>query len=188
MFARSDEPDPVSIRFLVRTAADPAATLGLLEGAVRAEDKTLPVISATVADLFDRTIVQERTVATLSAALGILGVTLACVGLYGLMAYRVVRRTGEIGVRMALGATRSDVLWMILRQDLVVVFAGVALGLPVALGVSGLTRSLLFGLTTTDPLTLAVATVAMTIVGASAGVVPAWRAMRVEPALVLRHD
>ena len=89
---------------------------------------------------------------------------------------------------MALGATRSDVLWMSLRQDLAVVFAGVALGLPVALGVSGLTRSLLFGLTATDPLTLAVATVAMTVLGASAGFVPAWRAMRVEPALVLRHD
>jgi ABC-type antimicrobial peptide transport system permease subunit len=155
---------------------------------VRTEDKTLPVISVTVADLLSRTIVQERTVATLSAALGILGVTLACVGLYGLMAYRVVLRTREIGVRMALGATRSDVLWMILRQDLAVVFAGVALGLPLALGVSGLTRSLLYGLTATDPLTLAVSTVAMTVIGASTGCVPAWRAMRVEPVVVLRHD
>jgi predicted permease len=188
MFARSDEPDPVSIRFLVRTTADPAATLGLLEGAVRAEDKSLPVTSATVADLLNRTMVQERTVATLSAALGVLGVTLACVGLYGLMAYRVVRRTSEIGVRMALGATRSDVVWMILRQDLAVVVAGVAVGLPVALAVSRLARSLLFGLTATDPLTLAVATLAMTVIGAFAGFVPAWRAMRVEAAVVLRHD
>jgi predicted permease len=188
MFARSDEPDPVSIRFLVRTAADPATTLGLLEGAVRAEDNTLPVISVTVADLLSRTIVQERTVATLSAALGILGVTLACVGLYGLMAYRVVLRTREIGVRMVLGATRNDVLWMILRQDLAVVFAGVALGLPLALGVLGLTRSLLYGLTATDPLTLVVSTVAMTVIGVSTGCVPAWRAMRVEPVVVLRHD
>lgn len=188
MFARRDEPDPVSIRFLVRTAADPAATLGLLEGTVRAEDKTLPVISATVTDLLNRTIVPERMVATLSGALGILGVTLACVGLYGLMAYRVVRRTGEIGVRMALGATRCDVLWMILRQDLAIVFAGVVLGVPVALGASGLARSLLFGLTATDPSTLALAAVAMIGIGASAGFLPAWRATRIEPAVVLRHD
>jgi FtsX-like permease family protein/MacB-like protein len=188
MFARSDEPDPVSIRFLVRTAADPAATLGLLESAVRAEDKTQPVISATVTDLLNRTIVQERTIATLSTALGVLGVTLACVGLYGLMAYRVVRRTGEIGDRMALGARRSHVLWMILREDLALVLAGVAFGLPVALGASGLTRSLLFGLSATDLPTLAVAAVAMFVIGGSAGLVPAWRATQVEPAVVLRHD
>jgi predicted permease len=188
MFARSYEPDPVSIRFLVRTAADPGATLGLLERAARAEDKTLPVISATLTDLLNRTIVQERTVATLSVALGMLGLTLACVGLYGLMAYRVVRRTGEIGVRMALGATRADVLGMILREDLAVVFAGVVVGLPVALALSSLTRSLLFGLTATDPPTLAVAAVAMIVIGASAGFVPAWRATRVEPAMVLRHE
>jgi predicted permease len=188
MFARSDEPDPVSIRFLVRTAADPAATLALLEAAVRAEDKTLPVICATVPDLLNRTIVQERTVATLSAALGLLGVTLACVGLYGLLAYRVVRQTGEIGVRMALGATRTDVLRMVLREDFAVVFAGVVLGLPVALTASSLTRSLLFGLTPTDRPTLMVATAAMIAIGASAGLLPAWRATRVEPAVVLRHE
>ena len=188
MFARGDEPDPVSIRFLVRTAADPAATLRLVEDAVRAEDKTLPVISATATDLLNRTIVPERTVATLSAWLGILGVSLACIGLYGLMAYRVIRRTSEIGVRMALGARRRDVLWMILRQDLAVVFAGVVLGLPLALAAAGLARSLLFGLTATDPSTLAVATIAMIGVGASAGFMPAWRAARIEPAMVLRHD
>lgn len=188
MFARSDEPDPVTLRFLVRTAADPAATLALLEGAVRAEDKTVPVNGATVPDLLNRTIVQERTVATLSAALGLLGLTLACVGVYGLLAYRVVRRTGEIGVRTALGATRGDVLWMVLREDVVVVFAGVALGLPLALAVSGLTRSLLFGLTPTDRPTLIVATAVMIVIGACAGFVPAWRASRIEPAVVLRHD
>ena len=189
MFARGDEPDPVSIRFLVRSvAADPAATLRLVEDAVRAENKTLPVISATATDLLNRTIVSERMVATLSAWLGILGVALACIGLYGLMAYRVILRTSEIGVRMALGARRRDVLWMILRQDLAVVFAGVVLGLPLALAAAGLTRSLLFGLTATDPSTLAVATIAMIVVGASAGFMPAWRAARIEPAMVLRHD
>ena len=158
MFARADEPNPVSIRFLVRTAADPGATLGLLEAAVRAEDKTLPVTSATVPDLLTRTIVQERTVADLSAALGVVGLTLAGVGLYGLLAYRVVRRTAEIGVRIALGATRGNVLWLILREDLVLVLAGIVLGLPVALASARLTQSLLFGLSVTDPLTMAAAT------------------------------
>jgi ABC-type antimicrobial peptide transport system permease subunit len=124
----------------------------------------------------------------LSTALGVLGVTLACVGLYGLMAYRVVRRTGEIGVRMALGATRRHVLWTILREDLALVLAGVVLGLPVALGASALTRSLLFGLSATDSPTLAVAAVAMFVIRAPAGLVPAWRATQVEPAVVLRHD
>ena len=89
---------------------------------------------------------------------------------------------------MALGATRSDVLWIVLREDFAVVFAGVVLGLPVAVAASGLTRSLLFGLTATDRPTLIVATAAMIVIGASAGFVPAWRATRVEPAVVLRHD
>jgi ABC-type antimicrobial peptide transport system permease subunit len=118
--------------------------------------------------LLNRTILQERTVATLSAALGVLGVTLACVGFYGLLAYRGVRRTGEIGVRMALGATRPGVLWMVLREDFAVVFAGVVIGLPMALAASSLTRSLLFGLTATDRPTLMVTTAAMIVIGASA--------------------
>ncbi len=188
MFARPDEPNPVSVRFLVRTAAAPGATLGLLEAAVRAEDKTLPVTSATVSDLLTRTIVQERTVANLSAALGLIGLTLAGVGLYGLLAYRVVRRTAEIGVRIALGATRGNVLWLILREDLVLVLAGIVLGLPVALASTRLTQSLLFGLSVTDPLTMAAATATMIGIGASAGLVPGWRAVRVHPAVVLRHE
>ena len=188
MFARADEPNPVSVRFLVRTAADPGSTLGLLEAAVRAEDKTLPVTSATVTDLLTRTIVQERTVANLSAALGVLGLLLAGVGLYGLLAYRVVRRTAEIGVRIALGATRGNVLWLIVREDVTLVLAGIMLGLPVALAAARLTQSLLFGLSVTDPSTLAAATATMIAIGTSAGLAPSWRAVRVQPSVVLRNE
>jgi len=113
---------------------------------------------------------------------------LAGVGLYGLLAYRVVRRTAEIGVRIALGATRGNVLWLILREDIVLVLAGIVVGLPVALASARLAQSLLFGLSVTDPLTMAAATATMIGIGTSAGLAPGWRAVRVQPAVVLRHE
>ena len=178
-----------SVRFIVRTAAEPRAMSGLLRQAVHSEDHRLPIISVDTAEtLADRTLVQERLVATLSAAFAALALTLTCIGLYGLLAYRVARRTNEIGIRMALGATRRRVLWTVVRLDLVLIVTGVTFGLPLALGASQLGRSLLFGVDPTDGWVLGAATLAMAFIGVLAGAIPGYRASQVQPIVALRHD
>jgi len=132
--------------------------------------------------------VQERMLAKLSSFFGLLALLLAGIGLYGVMSYDVVRRTREIGVRMAVGARGLDVLGMILREALWLVVIGVLLGLVVALLTMKLIASLLFGLEPTDPLTLIIATVVMLTIAAFAGWLPAWRAARIDPVFALRHE
>jgi ABC-type antimicrobial peptide transport system permease subunit len=131
-------------------------------------------------------------VATLATLFGAVALLLACVGLYGLMAFAVVGRTGELGIRMALGATRGGIVRLILRDALLLVVAGLAIGAPMALVLGRLSASrisgLIFGLSTTDPLTMAGAAVLLTIVGALAASLPAARAARVDPMMALRRD
>jgi ABC-type antimicrobial peptide transport system permease subunit len=124
----------------------------------------------------------------LSSFFGLFALLLASLGLYGVMAYTVTRRTREIGVRMALGAQRNAMLWLALRETLLLTLIGVATGLPAALISSRLTEGLLFGLTPTDPLTITVSTLVMISVAALAGYFPARRAARVDPLVALRHD
>ncbi len=181
-----------STRFMVRTAAGiaPSHMTTSLQQAVRAEDKTLPIVSvASAAELFDRRLVQEQMLATLAGAFGTLAIVLAAVGLYGVMAYRVARRTSEIGIRMALGANRIDVVSMVLREALWLVAAGVALGIAAALAGTRLIRTLLFGLSPADPLTIAVTAAAMfVVVAALAASLPARRAAGVDPIVALRYE
>jgi predicted permease len=178
-----------SARFILRTNASPDAVVDRLRQAVRAEDARLSIGSIEVAtDLFDRALVRERLVAALSAAFGTLAVVLACVGLYGVLAYRVARRTSEIGVRMAFGAARRTVLMMIVRQDLALVAAGIVVGAPLALAASRYAQGVLFGVSADDAPTLLAAILAITVAGLLAGAAPAWRAMRIEPAAALRHE
>jgi ABC-type antimicrobial peptide transport system permease subunit len=181
---------PASLTELeVRTAGIPIALAGSIRQAVQAVDKNLPVLEVTtLADQVDSSLIQERLFANLSSAFGLLAVALSCVGLYGLMAYSVTRRTGEIGLRMALGAERRDVLWLILREVLVLVLIGVAMGIPAALAGTQLISSFLFGLTPSDPGTIAVAALLMVAVAALAGYLPARRASRVDPMVALRHE
>ena len=136
----------------------------------------------------ERTLVQERLMANLAAGFGALGLVLACVGLYGLLAYSVVRRTKEIGIRMALGAARSGVLWMVARRALGLVGVGIAVGLPVAWMVSRSVQSMLFGLKATDPSVVAGAVVLLGAAGVAAAYFPAVRAARVDPMTALRHE
>ena len=178
-----------SVQFMVRTTADPAAMLPVLHRAVTEEDARLSVSEAYVApELINRALVQERMIAKLSIAFGVLAVGLACIGLYGLIAYQVVQRTNEIGIRMALGAQRAQVLWATLRRALVWTAAGVALGIPLALMASRTAESLLFGLNPMDMVTLSAAAALMLLLGALAAFIPARRASRVDPLVALRYE
>ena len=126
-------------------------------------------------------------IATLSTVFTGLALGLAGIGLYGLMAYRVVQRTGEIGIRIALGAKRQQVLWLILRQDLALIATGVAIGAPIAIAASRFVK-LLFGIDSSDHATLTAALLVMTSVGLVAGLGPAVRAAHIEPTVSLRHE
>jgi putative ABC transport system permease protein len=133
-------------------------------------------------------LLRERLMATLSAFFGFLAAMLAAIGLYGVISYGVAGRTKEIGIRMALGAERRDVLWLILREALLLVSIGVAIGLPAVLAATRLVSSLLFGLKPADPVSLSVAIILMFIVAAMAGYIPARRATKVDPMVALRYE
>jgi predicted permease len=178
-----------SVQFMVRTTADPAAMLPVLYRALADEDPRLAVREAYVApELIDRALGQERMIARLSIAFGVLAVGLACIGLYGLIACQVVQRTGEIGIRMALGAQRTHVLWATLRRALAWTTAGIAMGIPLALIASRTAESLLFGLSPMDVVTLSAAAALMLLLGALAAFIPARRASRVDPLVALRYE
>jgi predicted permease len=143
---------------------------------------------ATLGEQVDRSLLQERLIATLSLFFGLLALLLACIGLYGVMSYDVARRTHEIGIRMALGAQPGNVLSLVVRETLLLVSIGIAIGLPVALAATRLAKGLLFGLTPNDPLTITLATLVMLAIAVLAGYLPARRAARVDPQVVLRHE
>jgi predicted permease len=180
---------PASLRVLVRTAADSDALPAILRQRIVSEDPHLSVASVDVApSLVSRTLAQERVVAILLVAFGALAAGLACLGLYGLIAYHVVQRTNEIGIRMALGARRGNVLWMLLRQALVWISAGLVIGIPLALSASRVAGSLLFGLSATDAATLVGAALVMAAMGLFAGYIPARRATGIDPVIALRTE
>ena len=177
----------------VRIATEPAMVLPHVRAAVQDIDRDVPLFEVrTLAAEMDAVLIQERLIATLSTVFSTLALLLASIGLYGLLAFSVVQRTGEMGVRMALGATRTDVVWTVLREGLLLVAAGVAIGIPAALAVGRLASSqisgLLFGLRATDPTTIGVAVVLLGSVAAAAGYVPARRASRVDPMVALRNE
>jgi predicted permease len=142
----------------------------------------------TLAAQIDGSVLEERLIATLCGFFAGLALLLAGIGLYGLMAYAVARRTNEIGIRMALGAQRSEVIWLVLREVLTLVGIGVATGIPMALAAARLISGSLFGVTAADPFTLGTATVVMLAVAALAGYLPAHRAARVDPMNALRYE
>jgi ABC-type antimicrobial peptide transport system permease subunit len=143
---------------------------------------------STMDDFIARTLVQDRMIATLSSFFAGLAVALASVGLYGLLSYSIARRTREIGVRIAVGASRSAIVRMIVREGVILTMAGVIVGVPCALAAGRLTRALLFDLSPSQPVALSVGAVFLIVVGFVAGLVPAWRAARLNPITALRCD
>ncbi|MGH9354374.1 MAG: FtsX-like permease family protein, partial [Terriglobia bacterium] len=173
----------------IRTAGNPAGVTTEVRRAIHGIDSNLPITDVkTLARQVNDSLGQQRAISGLTSFFGILGLVLACVGLYGIMAYHVARRTNEIGIRMALGAQRGDVLWMVLRQTLFLIAIGIAIGIPVALAFARLIANQLYGLKPTDPLTIAVAVVVMAGISLLAGYLPARRATKVDPMTALRCE
>jgi predicted permease len=175
----------------VRTAGSDGDVARELRAAVQAVDPVVPLADIhTLADELDAALVRERLVATLSGVFAAVALLLVCIGLYGLLAFTVSQRTAEIGIRVALGATRADVRWMIARQALAVVLPGLAVGLPAAwIAARLLSRQLaglLYELTPTDPATLGAAAVVLLLVALGAGLLPARRAAQIDPVAALR--
>jgi predicted permease len=177
------------VTFEVRTAMNPTFAQTAVLDAVKAIDSRLPVFQMkSLIDQLDDSLLDERLVASLSGMFGVLAMLLSCVGLYGLMAYTVNRRTTEIGVRMALGAGRAQIVRLIVRETLLLVFAGLAVGIPVAIGASRLLVSELYGLRPGDPATVLAACAFMTAVALLAGYIPARRAANLNPMHALRSE
>jgi len=174
---------------LVRTSADPSAVTSAIRAAVKQTAGNLPPIEIESIDqLVAQSLTSDVMVTQLSGAFGALALALVCIGLYGIMAYAVSWRTHEMGIRMALGARRSHVLWLVLRESLLLVLVGVTIGLPAVFGVRKWIASLLFGIKPGDLLTLALATAFMFLVGILACYIPARRATQVDPMIALRYE
>jgi predicted permease len=177
----------------VQAERSPAAVLSQVRQAVQDIDRDLPLFAIhTLAEEMGAVLVRDRLIATLSTVFSALALLLACVGLYGLLSFSVVQRSAEMGIRMALGANRADVVWTVMREALLLVAAGVIIGVPVALALGRLASNrisgLLFGLQPTDPFTIAAATLMLAVIAAGAGYMPARRASRVEPMVALRNE
>jgi macrolide transport system ATP-binding/permease protein len=175
--------------FELRTSGDPLAVTTSVRKVVHDVSPQIPVADLTTqARQIDGTIVQERTFAELCTCFGVLALVLACVGLYGTMAYAVSRRTSEIGIRMALGAQRKRIVWMVLRQVLTLGAVGVVVGLGAVWETTAFLKSYLFGLQPNDPLALGSAVAILVGCAVLAGYAPAWRASRIDPMVALRHE
>ena len=177
------------VMIAVRTAGSPAGVTSSVREAVRQIDPNLPMMDvSTQIEQVERRFAQEKVFAQAYTLFGGLALLLAAIGLFGLMSYSVSRRTNEIGIRMALGAQRRDVLRLVMRESMILVAAGIVVGVAIAAGASRLVTALLFGLAGTDSLTIAGAIVVMIAVSALAGFLPARRASRVDPMIALRYD
>jgi predicted permease len=174
---------------VLRTAGDPMAMTETVRAAMRDIDPTLPIQRFTTqTEQIANRFAQERLFATAYTAFGALALVLACIGLFGLMSYNVARRTNEIGIRMALGAQRAAVVRMVMKESLVLVGIGVALGLGSALFAGRYVKAVLFGLSPTDALTISGAILLILVVSALAGYLPARRASKVDPMVALHQQ
>lgn len=189
VFEAASQSTPDQVTYALRTAGDPLSYVNSVREIVREADSSIPVTNViTQAAEIDRTISREITFASLCTGFAVLALVIACVGIYGTMSYNVARQIGEIGVRMALGAQRGAVVWMVLRRVLILVVLGFAISVPAALGVFQLVQSLLFETQPNDPRTLALAGFILLCAAILAGYAPARRASRIDPLVALRHE
>lgn len=173
----------------IRTSNDPKQFIEIVRREASAIDSAIPLLRArTMEQQIDNNILQEKLVATLAGFFGVVALLLASIGLYGVMAYAVTNRTREIGIRMALGADRPAVLWLVLRDAFVMVVAGAVIGLPAALAITKYAGSLLYGVAPRDAMNAALATTLLMAVALAASYLPARRASHIEPTEALRSE
>jgi predicted permease len=179
----------INMTSYVRTSMPPEQVYSLIRRTVSNLDPSLPVYDMrTLEDTIDASLLNERLVASLSAMFGALATLLAVIGLYGVMAYTVEQRTREIGIRVALGAKRGNVVWLVMQEVMVMVAVGFAIGLPLAWFASKLVATLLYGIQPFDPVSIAVAIAALGSVAVVAGYIPAPRASHLDPQRALRYE
>jgi predicted permease len=175
--------------FELRAADDPMALANAVREVVRQADSRIPMLNLRTQEaVIDQTIGQERTFAMLCTAFALVAVAIASVGLYGTMAYSVVRRTNEFGLRMALGAKPRALIWMVLREACIMAAVGLAIGWPIALATTKFVKSFLFEIKPNDPWAMAEAAIALVVAAIAAGYAPAWRASRIDPWDALRDE
>jgi predicted permease len=181
--------DPHRLTFVLRTAAAPAPMMETVRAAMQQLDSRLAIDPVITMDIqLDTSMTQERTLALLASSFGILAALMSAVGLYGVLAFDILQRTREIGVRMALGATRPVVARLLLVETLRLAGISIAVAVPMAWGLAHLVRSLLFGVTTADPLTYFGAAMLVGLVALAAASIPTWRAASIEPMRALRYE
>ena len=183
------EHDDTGATFYIKVRGAPEQAIPSIRRLVRQDDPRLPILwFRTLDDQVNRSLNTERMLAALSGSFGALALLLSLVGLYGVMSFVVTRRTREIGIRLALGATRASALRLVLRDAVTMIAAGVALALPCVAALGKLVQSQLFGVTATDPATIAAAAMVLAAGALAAAFMPAWRASNVSPTDALRLE
>jgi ABC-type antimicrobial peptide transport system permease subunit len=178
-----------NVNYELRTSGDPQALIEPARKAVAAVNGNIPVPHVdTVENLVDNSLQEQFVVAKLSSAFGALALLLACIGLYGVMSYSVAGRTREIGIRMALGAKSNSVLWMVLREAMIMLAIGIAIGIPLSSAGTRALRSMLFGVGLFDPPSIGSSVLLLLAVGLIAAFLPARRATKVDPMVALRYE
>ncbi len=173
----------------VRTTGDANQLMSTVRSTVRDMDPNVPIYAMRTTEVtINESLSTERMIASLSAVFGFLATLLAVIGLYGVMAYTVAQRTREVGIRIALGAARGKVIWLVMREVLLLVAIGVIAGVTASVALTRVVQSQLFGLTPHDPLTLGLATAVLAVVACAAGYIPALRASRLDPMVALRYE
>ncbi|MCA1578736.1 MAG: ABC transporter permease [Acidobacteria bacterium] len=186
--AAQDEGTGAGAQIMIRSRLPQAETVAAVKRVLNEINPAITVKFDWLKPLIDATILRERLMATLSGFFGLLALLLACIGLYGILSYGVASRTTELGIRMALGAQRGDVFWLILREALWLVLIGMAVGLPLIFAVTRLAATFLFDLSPTDPVSLIAAALLLFGVAMLAGYLPSRRATRVDPIVALRYE
>ncbi len=180
---------PQGMTIYVRTSLAPEQLMPVIRRKVQQIDSAVPVYAMRTTEAqIDKSLRTERLVASLSSIFGLLATLLAVIGLYGVMAYTVTRRTREIGIRMALGAMQANVLWMIMKEVAFLILLGTLIGVPLAIFLSRLIQTQLYGLPPSDPATICAATAVLVAVASLAGFVPAVRASRTDPTRALKYE